>query len=253
MNTQKGLAPVAIILAVVGILLVGSGAYYLAKNYKPKPAENPVNSENIQKNTQPEQPTSPTKPKEQPTSTATKQPSPTDETANWKTYRNEKYGFEVKYPDKIELKQKVDQGVKTITVKEFNNLVPPEVFAARIGTSDIPGLSLVRFSGKLKPSNFTDLATYLERKKISCQEAMKNSAAGGICSVTEVSLGSQKLPALVTLETSVRANTGIVIPIERGDKILEISYMYARYGNDSDDENIYNISQKILSTFRFIK
>jgi len=59
MNTQKGLVPVAIILAVVGILLVGSGAYYLAKNYKPKPTENPVTSENIQKNTQPEQLISP--------------------------------------------------------------------------------------------------------------------------------------------------------------------------------------------------
>jgi len=72
MNTQKGLAPVAIILAAVGILLVGGGAYYLAKNYKPKPAENHVTSENIQKTTQPEQPASPTQPKEQPTSTATK-------------------------------------------------------------------------------------------------------------------------------------------------------------------------------------
>jgi hypothetical protein len=75
MNTQKGLAPVAIILVVVGILLIGSGAYYLVKNYKPKPVENPVASENIQKTNQPAQPISPTQPKEQPTTTSVQQPS----------------------------------------------------------------------------------------------------------------------------------------------------------------------------------
>jgi len=101
MNTQKGPVPVAIILAVVGILLVGSGAYYLVKNYKSKPVENPVTSENIQKTTQPEQPTLPTQPKEQPTSIATQQPPPTtstDETANWKTYIDTNQNWEIKLP-----------------------------------------------------------------------------------------------------------------------------------------------------------
>jgi hypothetical protein len=106
---------------------------------------------------------------------------------------------------------------------------------------------------KPKPTNFVNFNTYLDIENKSCQEGFKESAAGGSCSIGGVLLGGQKLPAIVSLESSARANTGVVIPIEIGGKILEIRYDYARYENNSDDENIYKITQQILSTFKFTK
>ncbi|MBU2109900.1 hypothetical protein KKB71_03050 [Patescibacteria group bacterium] len=67
---QSGLAPIAIILIIVGVLIICGGGYYLF----------------TQKLTQSQQPI------------FTPQPTTQDETANWQTYRNEEYGFEMKYP-----------------------------------------------------------------------------------------------------------------------------------------------------------
>lgn len=70
----RGFAILPIILIIAGILVAAGGGVYLYKLYRQQP---PVDKErqNI-----------------------------SDETANWKTYRNENYGFEIKYPSVPEIK-----------------------------------------------------------------------------------------------------------------------------------------------------
>ncbi len=75
MTTQKGSATV-ILLVVLVIVLAGVLVYFA---FLKKPGEVAVSL-------------TPT-----PTPTKTATPTP-DETANWKTYTNTRYGFEVKYP-----------------------------------------------------------------------------------------------------------------------------------------------------------
>jgi len=79
-NRGQGLIGIIIILAIVA--LIGGGYYYFSKEIQKAPEV-------------------PQKPAGKSTST-TKEISPLpekiEETTNWKTYRNEKYGFEIKYP-----------------------------------------------------------------------------------------------------------------------------------------------------------
>ncbi len=79
----KGFAPlVAVIIIVVAAFLIGGGVayYYVTKTQ-------PVVQKQQSQNQQPQQQTQQTNPVQ-----------PTDQTAGYKTYANNKYGFEIKYP-----------------------------------------------------------------------------------------------------------------------------------------------------------
>src|SRR2546423_1560041 len=75
MLNQKGFSPVFVILAVV--VIIAGGAYYLGTHQNTAPATVSQRSD-----------------KPAPTKTV----SPLDQTANWKTYTNSKYGFLIRYP-----------------------------------------------------------------------------------------------------------------------------------------------------------
>ncbi len=98
------------IIAVIGIIVIalGVGGYFAYDNFVVKP-----------KRASQEQ---------------TKQKTPADETANWPVYKNEKYGFEIKYPEGWIKEEKEDgfiafeesgneiQAINVLIFENFKNL-----------------------------------------------------------------------------------------------------------------------------------
>jgi len=100
---SEGLAPIAIILIIIGVLAIGGGVWYLGTQTSTQPVAAP-----------------------QPTLSPTPSVSPTpfhvDETANWKTYRNDTYGFELKYPESIPFQDELhDSLTNSLSVRSENN------------------------------------------------------------------------------------------------------------------------------------
>jgi len=73
-NTQSGFAPV-MLAVILGVLILGGATYFGSRNF-PRPIAPPIVN----------------------VPTPTSVSGAVDNTSTWKTYRNEKYGFELQYP-----------------------------------------------------------------------------------------------------------------------------------------------------------
>jgi len=168
-----------------------------------------------------------------------------DETANWKTYKDEEYGFEIKYPSTLDYKEK--QG---------------GLFGIEFPKLDL-GLII-----EGKPENFSDLESYLNTVAKEKNNDCKIEDDGFIryCySVENKDFGDNKTFAIVYRplggNSASMGCTGIDAYFENNNYFSIASYGYCAVDFDEgwagpgakvNLEN-YNIIQQMLSTFRFLE
>ncbi|PJB83519.1 MAG: hypothetical protein CO088_01275 [Candidatus Yonathbacteria bacterium CG_4_9_14_0_8_um_filter_46_47] len=203
---QKGFAN--IILVVVIVILVGAIGYFVFIKKSEPIAQ--------QSTSTPTQTKTPLPPTSTPTKTpAYSTPAPKDETANWKSYRNDQYGFELKYPEDWRTAQcGIDcQGFGPQSVRE-DIAVGINVLNSKLDTAkkSLPVLS--------------------------------NSYNKIIKEETVIVEGTQWTK--LTIKQDIAGEIFIEHLIEKSGKTYDL-------GVGTDELNIVNIYNQILSTFRFTK
>jgi len=223
MNHQKGFSSIVIVLIIV-VLLVG-GIFAWQQHFWVPKEEVKVPEEVIE-----------------------------DETADWKTYRNEEYGFEVKYPQDFR-----------VTNKEYSILsleTPDTKFEIIYGEFDGPF--------RIQGAEFKIFAQFGEKMTISqwIEKTLKEDEEEGYPPFLEVSTFNDKKVISGEIEGFLSPAPADVFSflkkfgVEMGPHYKQISFYNEKNGVEitisfdtmKKDKAIYeSIFNQILSTFRFTK
>jgi hypothetical protein len=177
-----------------------------------------------------------------PVATSSPQPTPTpDETANWKIYRNEDYGFEFKYPP-------VPSGCELCEIHE-NEEEFDEVFSVNrtsLFIKDSEGLTLLEYVYKEFPKEWeegpkyetTDNGEYLKETWVESRE--------------NTTVGDEKA-IKVNYRFGGMARLGIDTFVEKNDKVFIFDFTAGAFCCDKAD-TIYELDvyDAMLSTFKFL-
>jgi len=156
-----------------------------------------------------------------------------DETADWQTYRNEEYGFEVDYPSSI--------------VFEESNFVKEELLRV---VFDNGNLLIIAVQNKPLES----LESYVDKLVERRREEGKYAAAGYEINAQKIKFNNQDAFETIEHSFSVAQWTTKTVYLESPDYLYAIWYNYSASAieDGGTGEVLYNNEQEMISTFRFL-
>jgi len=162
-----------------------------------------------------------------------------DDTANWKTYRNEEYGFEVKYPADWEL-----ETFERNNIKDVINFNSPEVKQA---SPVFPQYNQRKISIRIYKN--LNIQEEMKNEKLGAQIIDKNAAINET-KIKVNNISSDQIELLYQMVGS-KKNLEISTYVSYNNNIYKIHLLgFALMQDEQISKEIYN---SFLSTFKFIK